>query len=67
MAHGRDGAEDASAEGVFFSIYGREATVSEAWLSGSKPKGAGAFVLLKEASDAKALKDGHTLSKGGHR
>lgn len=43
-----------------------QATVSEAWLPGFKSRGAGVFVLWTEAPDAKALKRGHTLSKGGN-
>lgn len=35
------------------------------WLPGLKPRGAGAFVLLTEASDAKALKHDAPSAKAG--
>lgn len=61
--HRRDGAEDASAEGVSFPYMGDHSKGGTA----IRPHAQGhrCFCPLTEALDAKALKHGHTLSKGG--
>lgn len=62
VAHGGMRLRTHQLKAYIFQIW--EAIVSEAWLPGFKPRGAGVFVLWTEAPDAKALKHGHTLNKG---